>query len=83
MNVKLKLNIGTNDARKFDLPERNAGKSVSVDDKTAGELVKRGWATIEDGGDKPDVKRTVHTPTKPTTGKVVSDAQAASERQQR
>jgi hypothetical protein len=84
MNVKLKLNIGTNDARKFNLLERDAGKTVSVDDTVAGELVKRGWGVVEDGG-KPDVKahRPGRTPTNPTTGKIVSDAQAASERPQR
>lgn len=43
--LTLVLNIGTKDAQALGLKETLAGKTVTVDDKVADELLSRAWAT--------------------------------------
>jgi hypothetical protein len=51
--VTLTTNIGTVDAGRLDLKETEAGKTVSVSDEAAAELVRRGWATEEQSEKSP------------------------------
>jgi hypothetical protein len=46
--VKLALNIGIPDARKYGLTEVREGKVVSVEDAAARELIAKGWASEPD-----------------------------------
>lgn len=50
--LKLLLNIGTADKEKLGLKETQEGKTVSVGEKVAQELLSRGWAAPE-GEDAP------------------------------
>jgi hypothetical protein len=46
--VKLALNIGINDAKRYGLTEVREGKVVSVEDAAARELIGKGWASEPD-----------------------------------
>ncbi len=45
MRVRLLLNIGTADAKRLELKETLAGKTVDVTDEAGAEMLKHGWAT--------------------------------------
>lgn len=45
MRVRLTINVGTQDAERFDLPATRDGSEFDVPDHVAETLVLRGWAT--------------------------------------
>lgn len=57
--IRLKLNLGTADARRVGLNPADAtdGATVDVTERYAAELVRRNWAEAVDGGDAGDDAR--------------------------
>lgn len=44
MLVELKVNIGTNDARRLGIEKTREGEQVDVPEKVAAEMLSKGWA---------------------------------------